>query len=111
MSKEGLPSCWGCPTISPIAAGRAMAFRFRKSKSLFPGARLNLSKKGASVRLGPKGLGLTMGSSGTRASAGVPGTGVHYSKQIGKRRTSQGSIWPGLIGVVVVIIILAVVFS
>lgn len=61
-------------------------FRFRKSKSLFPGARLNIGKRSGSIRLGGKGFGLTIGTAGTRASAGIPGTGLSFSTKLGGER-------------------------
>jgi hypothetical protein len=63
-----------------------MALRFRWTKKLAPGLRLNLGKGSASMRVGPKGAGMTFGSSGTTASAGIPGTGLHYTQKLPKKR-------------------------
>jgi hypothetical protein len=41
-----------------------MGFRFRYSKQLMPGVRLNMGKKGGSVRLGTKAVGFTAGPLG-----------------------------------------------
>lgn len=57
-----------------------MGFRFRRSISLIPGVRLNLSGSGASVSLRPRGLRYTIGPKGTRLTAGLPGTGVSWSQ-------------------------------
>jgi hypothetical protein len=60
-----------------------MGFRFRKSIKLFPGFRINLSKKGvSSVSIGQRGATLNVGEHGTRATVGIPGTGISYSEQV-----------------------------
>ena len=56
-----------------------MGFRFRWSKSILPGIRLNLSKSGASVSLGRRGFWYTIGSKGTRTTIGIPGTGLSWT--------------------------------
>ena len=59
-----------------------MPLRFRRSKKIAPGIRLNASKRGLCVRLGPRGAGLSIGPSGTRVSAGIPGTGLYATEKI-----------------------------
>ena len=57
-----------------------MGLRFRKSISIIPGVRLNLSKGGiSSLSVGGKGLTYNIGKKGTRATGGLPGTGLSYS--------------------------------
>ena len=56
-----------------------MGFRFRWSKRILPGIRLNLSKSGPSVSLGGRGFWFTVGSKGTRTTVGIPGTGMSWS--------------------------------
>ncbi len=57
-----------------------MGLRFRKSISLIPGVRLNLSKNGASsLSVGGKGLTYNIGKKGTRATGSLPGSGLSYS--------------------------------
>lgn len=57
-----------------------MGMRFRKSKTIAPGVKLNLGKSGASVRFGGKGAGVTLNTKGkVTTSAGIPGTGLSYS--------------------------------
>lgn len=56
-----------------------MGLRFRKSISILPGLRLNVSKRGASVSVGGKGLTVNVGKHGVRTTAGLPGSGVSYS--------------------------------
>src|ERR1700716_1806153 len=54
-------------------------FRFRRSKRILPGVRLNLSKSGMSVSMGPRGAHYTVGPRGTRTTVGIPGTGLSYT--------------------------------
>ncbi|SDJ56154.1 DUF4236 domain-containing protein [Salipiger marinus] len=63
-----------------------MAFRFFTRKTLFPGVTLNLSKSGPSISIGPRGLRHTIGPRGRRTTVGLPGSGLSYSVQHGKRR-------------------------
>ena len=49
-----------------------MAWGFRKSKKLFPGVRVSVSKRGASFSGGPKGAKVSVNTPGERrASAGL----------------------------------------
>ena len=59
-----------------------MAFRFRKSLTLIPGVRVNLSRSGPSVSLGGKGFTYNIGGKGSRVSVGVPGSGVSWSQYL-----------------------------
>lgn len=61
-----------------------MGFRFRKSIKIFPGVKINLSKKGiSSVTVGRRGASVNIGTDGkTRATVGVPGTGISYQKRL-----------------------------
>lgn len=57
-----------------------MGMRFRKSKKIAPGVRVNLNAKSASISIGPKGFKKTFSTSGrTTTTVGIPGTGVSYS--------------------------------
>lgn len=68
-----------------------MAFRFFSRKKLFPGVTLNMSKSGPSLSFGPRGLKHTVGLGGRRrTTVGLPGTGLHYSIQHGKK-SKRGS--------------------
>jgi hypothetical protein len=58
-----------------------MGFRFRRTFSIGPGLRLNLSKSGVSASVGRRGLWFTMGPRGTRTTIGIPGTGLSYTEQ------------------------------
>lgn len=72
-----------------------MGLRFRKSKKIAPGVRLNIGKKSASVSFGTRGARYTINSKGRRtASVGIPGTGVSYTSSSGgskKRVSNSGS--------------------
>jgi hypothetical protein len=59
-----------------------MGLRFRRSWSLFPGARFNLGMRGGSVSFGTRGLHYTVGTSGSRITAGLPGTGLFWTKKL-----------------------------
>lgn len=57
-----------------------MGMRFRKSKKIAPGVRVNLNTKSASISIGPKGFKKTFSTSGrTTTTVGIPGTGLSYS--------------------------------
>lgn len=56
-----------------------MAFRFRKSITLFPGFKLNVGKKSVGFSVGGKYGGYSYNSrSGARARVSAPGTGLSY---------------------------------
>ena len=71
-----------------------MGLRFRKSISLLPGVRLNLSKSGVGVSAGVPGLRGSINTSGrVTGTVGIPGTGVSYvkTKTIGKKSKDSKS--------------------
>ena len=53
--------------------------RFRRSRSLIPGVRMNLSKSGVSWTFGPRGMHYTVGPRGARSTVGIPGYGISYT--------------------------------
>lgn len=57
-----------------------MGMRFRRSITLAPGIRMNLSGGGLSWTLGPRGASIGIGQRGTFLNTGLPGTGL-YSRQ------------------------------
>lgn len=58
-----------------------MGLRYRRSKKILPGVRLNINKNSIGVTLGGKGLRYTVNSKGKKtATVGIPGTGISYSK-------------------------------
>lgn len=73
-----------------------MGFRYRKSITIFPGVKINLSKTGVSTSVGGKGATVNVGTTGRRTlTLGIPGTGMSYQLPLG-------------IGAVVLVAILAV---
>ncbi|HFJ9453604.1 TPA: DUF4236 domain-containing protein [Bacillus tropicus] len=66
-----------------------MGFRFRKSKKIAPGIRLNASKKGIGISIGVKGARVSFGPSGTRVTTSIPGTGISYQKQISNKSNNM----------------------
>jgi Protein of unknown function (DUF4236) len=56
-----------------------VGFRFQRRKSILPGVRLNVGKRGPSgVRLGGRGAGVTVGRRGVTATVSLLGTGLSY---------------------------------
>ena len=68
-----------------------MGLNFRKSISIFPGVRLNLSKSGVSASFGKKGIRQSISTSGRATTTlGIPGTGVYYTKQTNVKKLAGG---------------------
>lgn len=67
-----------------------MAFRFRRTVSIFPGVRLNLGKRGVSVSAGVRGANVTLGRNGLYGNAGIPGTGMSYREKLFKPTNGAG---------------------
>jgi hypothetical protein len=59
-----------------------MGWRFRKSFKLFPGARLNLSRRGLSATIGGSPLSLNIGGRGAHLNVSIPGTGLSYRQKL-----------------------------
>ena len=59
-----------------------MAVRFRKSITLAPGIRMNISKSGISYSFGARGASITTGKRGTYVNAGIPGTGLYTRQRV-----------------------------
>ena len=73
-------------------------FRFRKTFSILPGVRVNLSKTGVSGSLGGHGATLNVGHGKENVTLGVPGTGLSY-------RT------PATTGLILAVVVVAAVFG
>jgi hypothetical protein len=58
-------------------------FRFRKTFSILPGVRINLSKTGVSSSIGGHGATVNVGKNGPMVTLGIPGTGLSYRTSIG----------------------------
>lgn len=80
-----------------------MAVRFRKSKKVAPGTKINIGKKSSGVSFGNRGGGISFNSrSGVHVRASIPGTGISFTSKVGgrKRRKAkkrQPSRSPGLL--------------
>lgn len=61
-----------------------MPVRIRKTFTLFPGVRVNLSKGGMSVSVGRKGFTLNFSKHGVRQTTGLPGSGISYTSYLSK---------------------------
>lgn len=69
-----------------------MGTRFRKSKKIAPGVRLNINKNSASVSFGPKGLKHTISTTGKQhTTVGIPGSGLSYTTGSGGQSVSTPS--------------------
>lgn len=76
-------------------------FRFRKTFSILPGVRINLSKTGVSGSLGGHGATVNIGKNGPNVTLGAPGTGLSY-------RTPLSSVL--IIGLVLVALAIGVLY-
>jgi hypothetical protein len=92
-----------------------MAFRFRRSIRLFPGVRINLTKRGASsVSIGRRGAHVTFSEKGKRTSIGIPGTGASHTEftPYGDRRATDQRAWDGsTMRVVLMLVALVAMFA
>jgi len=69
-----------------------MGFRFRKTISLIPGVRLNISKSGVSASVGGQGETVNIGKGGrVRGTVGLPGSGISYSDSITPAGQGRGA--------------------
>jgi hypothetical protein len=76
----------GTIVFARIKEGLYMGFRYRKSINLGGGFRVNLSKSGIGYSFGRKGFRVSKTARGTtRRTASIPGTGVSYVKETGKK--------------------------
>ena len=69
-----------------------MGLCFRKSITIAPGVRINLSKSGPSISFGKSGLRETISATGkSTTSIGIPGTGVYYKKSFDLKKIGKGT--------------------
>jgi hypothetical protein len=52
--------------------------RFRKTITILPGVKINLSKTGVSTSLGGNGATVNVGTRSRTVTLGIPGTGLSY---------------------------------
>lgn len=70
-----------------------MGWRFRRTKQILPGVRLNFNKNSTSITFGGRGAKYTISSTGKKtASFGIPGTGLSYSTTVGNQRRSPAPV-------------------
>ena len=93
-----------------------MGLRFRKSIKLAPGVKLNLNTKSVGVSAGVKGAHVSVNSSGRKtATFSIPGTGLSYSTNLGKKKSSkkkksaEQSSGINIVLVVIIIILLLII--
>lgn len=65
--------------------------RFWRRKRILPGVTLNVSKRGVSTSFGARGAHVTIGRRGVRKTVGIPGTGLYYTAQSGRRPHGGGA--------------------
>lgn len=76
-------------TILP-AEDTDMGLNFRKSITILPGVRLNLSKGGVSASFGKKGIRQSISTTGRATTTlGIPGTGIYYTKQTNVKKLAK----------------------
>ena len=68
-----------------------MGFRYRRSKKIGPGVRLNISKSGPSLTIGGKHARTTIGHGRVTNSVRTPVKGLYYSSTSSKRKKSSGT--------------------
>lgn len=56
--------------------------RYRRSKRICKGIKINFSKSGISTTIGGKGVSINIGSKGTYLNTGIPGTGFYDRKKV-----------------------------
>jgi hypothetical protein len=63
-----------------------MGWRFQRRKTLFPGVRVTVGKRGPGVSIGGRGLRVSSSRRGVTATASLLGTGLSYVWRLGRRR-------------------------
>lgn len=71
-----------------------MGVRYRKSINLGRGFRINISKSGIGYSYGVRGYRVTKTAKGsTRTTVSIPGTGISYVTETGKKKKGQSSTY------------------
>lgn len=63
-----------------------MGFRFRKSKKILPGVKINLGKSGVGATFGGKAGRVSLSPKGTSVGFSLPGTGISYNERVGTKK-------------------------
>jgi len=74
-------------------------FRFRKTISILPGVKINLSKTGVSTSVGGKGATLNVGHGKRNVTLGIPGTGLSYRTQASTQLVIAAVIVVAVVGI------------
>ena len=61
-----------------------MPVRFRRTFTLLPGVKVNVSKGGMSITVGTKGFHLNFSKHGVRQTTGLPGSGISHTSYLFK---------------------------
>lgn len=61
-----------------------MPVRIRKTFTLFPGVKVNVSKGGMSITVGRKGFHLNLSKRGVRQTTSLPGSGISHTSYLFK---------------------------
>jgi len=74
-------------------------FRFRKTISVLPGVKVNLSKTGVSTSVGGKGATFNVGHGKKNVTLGIPGTGLSYRTQASSQLVIAAVVVVILVGI------------
>jgi len=66
-----------------------MPVRFRRTFTLFPGVKVNVSKGGMSITVGRKGFHLNFSKQGVRQTTGLPGSGISHTSYLFKNSEEE----------------------
>ena len=66
-----------------------MPIRFRRTFTIFPGVKVNVSKGGISLSVGRRGATLNFSKRGVRQTVGIPGSGLSESSYIIKNKSDE----------------------
>ncbi len=66
-----------------------MPIRIRKTFTLFPGVKVNVSKGGTSITVGKTGFHLNFSKRGVRETVGLPGSGISETNYILKNKEKK----------------------
>ncbi len=66
-----------------------MPIRIRKTFTLFPGVKVNVSKGGTSITVGKRGFHLNFSKRGVRETVGLPGSGISETNYILKNKEKK----------------------
>jgi hypothetical protein len=61
-----------------------MPVRFRRTFTIFPGVKVNVSKGGTSITVGKRGFHLNFGKHGVRQTTSLPGSGISHTSYLYK---------------------------